>query len=213
MHKRHTFHILIALMVFGVTGCTEDEQFLEDNISVDVEEQPANSDAPQQEASNLAPNDATLFRMGDWSVVEQLVKANSGKVVVIDIWSTYCAPCMQEFPRLIELQEKHGDAIKCVSFNINYAGLPDQTPESDIEFIEPFLKKHGDSVEHLVSTVTDESIYEKLGIYAIPAVLIYDMEGKLVHKVLEENAYESTVSPSVSKMLNPTNDQGESNES
>ena len=32
-------------------------------------------------------------------------------------------------------------------------------------------------------------------------------------KVLEENAYESTVSPSVSKMLTPTNDQGESNES
>ncbi len=213
MHKRHTFHILFALLVFGVTGCTEDEQFLEDNIRVDVQEQPSDSDAPQQRASNLAPNDATLFRMGDWSVVEQLVKANSGKVVVIDIWSTYCAPCMQEFPRLIELQEKHGDAIKCVSFNINYAGLPDQTPESDIEFIEPFLKKHGDSVEHIVSTVTDEAIYEELGIYAIPAVLIYDTEGTLVHKVLEENAYESTVSPSVNKMLNPTNNQGESDES
>ena len=209
MHKRHTFHILIALLVFGVTGCTEEGKSLEDNISADVQEEPAGSDAPQQRA----PNDSTLFRMGDWTVVEQLIKDNSGKVVVVDIWSTYCAPCMQEFPQLVELQEKHGDAIKCVSFNINYAGLPDQTPESDIEFIEPFLKKHGDSVEHLVSTVTDETIYEKLGIYAIPAVLIYDMEGKLAHKVLEENAYESTVSPSVSKMLNPTNDQGESDES
>ena len=64
MHKRHTFHILIALMVFGVTGCTEDEQFLEDNISVDVEEQPANSDAPLQEASNLAPNDHLVSHGG-----------------------------------------------------------------------------------------------------------------------------------------------------
>ncbi len=151
-----------------------------------------------------------LFRMGDWATVQEFIKANAGKVVVVDIWSTYCAPCMKEFPRLIGLQEKYSDEIACASFNINYAGLPDQTPETDIEFIEPFLKRHGHSVDHIISTVNDEEIYAELEIYAIPAVLIYDKDGKLTNKVLEENAYESTIYPRVAEMLGQSQVTGES---
>ena len=119
---------------------------------------------------------------------------------------------MKEFPRLIELQKKHGEKIACASFNINYAGLPDQTPETDIEFIEPFLKRHGNSVDHIVSTVTDEKIYAELDIYAIPAVLIYDADGKLINKVLEENAYETTIFPRVAELIGQPTTPGESNE-
>tara|TARA_B100000519_G_C14238270_1_gene435897 strand:- start:611 stop:1072 length:462 start_codon:yes stop_codon:yes gene_type:complete len=148
--------------------------------------------------------------MGDWTTVQEFIKANRGKVVVIDIWSTYCAPCMKEFPRLIGLQAEYGENIACASFNINYAGLPDQTPKTDIEFIEPFLKRHGNSVDHIISIVNDEAIYAELEIYAIPAVLIYDKEGKLTNKVLEENAYESTIYPRVAEMLGQSKITGES---
>tara|TARA_B100000945_G_C20407810_1_gene611014 strand:+ start:350 stop:895 length:546 start_codon:yes stop_codon:yes gene_type:complete len=169
--------------------------------------------APEQLKEETTGNDTIpLYRLGDWGTIEQFVKANEGKVVVIDIWSTYCAPCMKEFPRLVALQKNHGDKIACASFNINYAGLPDQTPETDIEFIEPFLEKHGNSVDHIISTITDEKIYAMLDIYAIPAVLIYNSQGILTDKILDENAYESTVYPRISEMLGNPTPSGESDD-
>ena len=203
---------LLLLAMFALTlGCAQEENQLEDNTSVDLQDTLVVDTEPEGEES-LADNTNSLFRMGDWDTVQHFVSTNSGKVVVIDIWSTYCAPCMKEFPRLIELQEKYGEEIACASFNINYAGLPDQTPETDIEFIEPFLKRHGNSVDHIVSTITDEKIYAELDIYAIPAVLIYNADGKLTNKVLEENAYESTIFPRVAEMIGQPTNPGESNE-
>ncbi len=182
---------LLMLLTLPIIGCKQPTSSQEESI---VRE---------------STNDA-LFRMGDWTTVQEFITANRGKVVVIDIWSTYCAPCMKEFPRLIGLQAEYDENIACASFNINYAGLPDQTPETDIEFIEPFLKRHGKSVDHIISTVNDEAIYAELEIYAIPAVLIYDKEGKLTNKVLEENAYESTIYPRVAEMLGQSKPTGES---
>ena len=208
--NRH-WHILLLTLLL-CTGCTTEERPLEDNTNVDLQQDPESPADPGDSDGSQANSSDSLFRMGDWDSVQQLVKANPGKIVVIDIWSTYCAPCMKEFPRLIELQKKHGEKIKCVSFNINFAGLPDQSPESDIEFIQPFLQRHGDTVEHIVSTETDEKIYAQLDIYAIPAVLIYDTEGKLTHKVLEENAYEKTIFPSVAKMLGDSTTEGETDD-
>ena len=203
---------LLLLAMFALTlGCAQEENQLEDNTSVDLQDTLVVDTEPEGEES-LADNTNSLFRMGDWDTVQHFVSTNSGKVVVIDIWSTYCAPCMKEFPRLIELQEKYGEEIACASVNFNYAGRPDQTPETDIEFIEPFLKRHGNSVDHIVSTITDEKIYAELDIYAIPAVLIYNADGKLTNKVLEENAYESTIFPRVAEMIGQPTNPGEANE-
>ena len=203
---------LLLLTMFTLTiGCAREENTLKDDTSVDLQDKLI-VDTESEVEESIAARKSSLFRMGDWDTVQHFVSTNSGKVVVIDIWSTYCAPCMKEFPRLIQLQKKHGEKIACASFNINYAGLPDQTPETDIEFIEPFLKRHGNSVDHIVSTVTDEKIYAELDIYAIPAVLIYDADGKLINKVLEENAYETTIFPRVAELIGQPTTPGESNE-
>lgn len=142
-----------------------------------------------------------LTTMGTWTDIESLVKENRGKIVVVDIWSTYCAPCMKEFPQLLALQKQHGDKLLCVSFNINYAGLPNQTVETDLPYIHKFLAKQEFQVTNIVSTETDEQVYAQLGIYTIPAILVYDKTGQLIETVMEESAYEQTVNPLVETLL------------
>jgi thiol-disulfide isomerase/thioredoxin len=130
-----------------------------------------------------------LTTMGTWTDIESLIKGNRGKIVVVDIWSTYCAPCMKEFPRLLALQKQHGDKLLCVSFNINYAGLPNQSVETDLPYIHKFLAKQVFQV------------YSQLGIYTIPSILVFDKTGQLIETVMEESAYEQTVNPLVETLL------------
>jgi len=33
----------------------------------------------------------------------------SGKVLLVDLWATWCPPCLSEIPTLIELQKEYGD--------------------------------------------------------------------------------------------------------
>ena len=60
---------------------------------------------------------------GDWKAVQEYVAEQKGKIVVVDIWSTACLPCMREFPNLVSLQQKYGKEMVCVSLNVDYVGI------------------------------------------------------------------------------------------
>lgn len=57
---------------------------------------PAPSAIMQADIKNL---DGTTFKMQD----------KKGKVVLINLWGIWCAPCIAEMPHLIEMQEKYKD--------------------------------------------------------------------------------------------------------
>src|SRR5215203_2026990 len=49
----------------------------------------------------------------------QKVKDLSGKVVILDFWATYCAPCIEEIPHLMELQARYGaDKVSVVGLHV-----------------------------------------------------------------------------------------------
>ncbi len=37
-----------------------------------------------------------------------------GKVVVVDIWGTWCGPCRKVIPHLVQLQNQHGSNVQVV---------------------------------------------------------------------------------------------------
>ena len=53
----------------------------------------------------------------------QKLKDLNGKVVVLDFWATYCPPCIEEIPHLMELQAKHGpDNLLVVGLHVGGLG-------------------------------------------------------------------------------------------
>ena len=117
-----------------------------------------------------------------WQETLEWVARQRGKVVVLDLWSTWCLPCMQEFHHLVALQERFPDDVVCVSVNLNYEGLPDRSPASYREPVHAFLVKQGAAFENVICTDPSDELFARLELASIPAVMVFDREGQLAKR-------------------------------
>lgn len=119
---------------------------------------------------------------GTWKDVETLVRQHRGKVVVVDIWSTSCLPCMTEFPNLVRIHREQNKDIVCVSFNVDYAGIKKKPPETYRPRVEEFLRREkADCINFLCTDAADE-VFQSLELSSIPAVYVYDRTGRLAKR-------------------------------
>lgn len=154
---------------------------------------------------------------GTWDSVLEQVKANKGRIVVVDIWSTSCLPCMTEFPNLVELQKCYGDKIACISFNVDYVGIKSKPAEFYRERVEAFLTKQKAMCSNVLCTVESDKIFEKLELSSIPAVYVFDAEGKEVRRfddsLLEDGeeeafTYKADINPFVKGLIDQLGQAG-----
>lgn len=147
---------------------------------------------------------------GDWRSVQKIVKDNKGKVVVVDIWSTACLPCMREFPHLLELQEKYGNEIVCLSLNVDYAGIKSKPAAYYRPRVEKFLKRQPSACRSLLCTVDAIELFDELKLTSIPAVYLFGKDGELIKRfddrLLEKGeedafTYEKDINPVVAKVM------------
>ena len=105
-------------------------------------------------------------------------------MVVLDAWSTGCPPCLKSFPDLVALQRKVGrEQLACISLSLDYEGIG---KPADVEpAVLEFLRKQGATFDNVLSNEEPEAISKKLRIASIPAVFVYDANGKLREKFTE----------------------------
>jgi len=196
---KYMISTIACLFAMLVSGCQENDSPA--TMPSAGEKQPrANATSDQVTAEQEDPPQS-LTTQADWAKIQAIVTQSTGKVVVVDIWSTYCAPCMQEFPHLLALQKEHPEEVICLSFNINFAGLPNQTAETDLPLIHQFLKRQTSQVTNFVSTQPDEEIYTQLQIVSIPAIVVFNQQGERVATVTEKSGYQTSVFPLVKQLL------------
>lgn len=104
------------------------------------------------------------------------VKAHKGKIVVIDVWATFCIPCKEKFPHMVELAKKHkADGVVFISVALD-------EPENTERALE-FLTKQKATFQNFLlddklknEPAGDDKLY-----HSIPPVLhVFDREGKKV---------------------------------
>ena len=130
------------------------------------------------------------LQIADWDETLKLVASHKGQVVVLDAWSTSCAPCMREFPNLVKLHRKYGGKqVACMSLACDYAGIKNKPPEYYRERVLKFLTKQGATFENLLSSVPSDELFDKkMELSSIPAVYVFGRDGKLVKRFDNEKA-------------------------
>lgn len=92
-----------------------------------------------------------------------------GKVVLLNIWATWCPPCKEETPALVDLYEKYRDR------GVEFLGI--SIDEQGKSVVKPFVEKY--DVSYPI-TIDDGSIMEKYGpMMGVPTTYIIDQEGNL----------------------------------
>jgi thiol-disulfide isomerase/thioredoxin len=146
----------------------------------------------------------------NWDETLELVARHKGKVVVLDLWSTSCEPCMVEFPHLVGLHKQHGGNGKlvCLSASCDYAGIKSKPPESYRERVLEFLIKQNATFQNVLLNVESDVLFEKIELASIPAVCVFGTDGKIAKRFDNDNAkagedftYSKDIVPFVEKLL------------
>ena len=135
---------------------------------------------------------ANPLQVLDFDGIQKLIAAHKGKVVVMDAWATYCPPCLRDFHHLVDLHKKYGpEKVACVSLSFDYgdgATIDELKPK-----VQKFLDLQGATFDNIISSEDYDTLYRKFDLTAIPAVLVYGKDGKLIAMVEESGDDEKPI--------------------
>jgi peroxiredoxin len=66
--------------------------------------------ATRADTSDAAPQTAPDFTRTDLAGQSVALRSYRGKLVLLNFWATWCAPCLSEIPRFAEWQRRYGPA-------------------------------------------------------------------------------------------------------
>ncbi|MGB8542333.1 MAG: TlpA disulfide reductase family protein [Candidatus Acidiferrales bacterium] len=94
------------------------------------------------------------------------------KVVLLNFWATWCPPCREEVPELVDLQARYKDRLQVI-------GISMDDPE-DVRGVKKFAIQ--ESVNYPIVMASREIILEYGGVPALPTSFVVNTESKVVQK-------------------------------
>ena len=106
-----------------------------------------------------------------------------GKVVIINFWATWCDPCQEEIPWMIEFQQKYADK----GFTMLGVAMDDEGKK----VVEPFVRETKFDVDGRQMTMNypimlgnDEITSKFGGLFGLPTSIVISREGKIRKKYI-----------------------------
>lgn len=138
---------------------------------------------PQNFAVQETPQPLPEIQFQDGDGQARTLADFSGKVVLLNIWATWCAPCRKEMPTLDRLQAKLGGPdFEVVALSMDRGG-PDK--------VKKFFAEIG--IEHLALNIdiSGKAMFA-LGAPGLPMTLLVDRQGKEVGRLIGPAEWDSS---------------------
>ncbi|MEJ2116300.1 MAG: TlpA disulfide reductase family protein [Gammaproteobacteria bacterium] len=133
-----------------------------------------------QAETGLVSSQMTAVNNVEWETRRQQYLPN---IVVVDMWAMWCSSCIERYPEMVKLHEKYKNQnIEFVSMN-----LDDREDLESLDLADKFLKKMKANFDHYRMDENLLYAFEKLDLLGIPAVLIYDENGKEQYRLTGDN--------------------------
>ena len=156
-----TFKMMLTVIFLSIfAGCGSSETSESQKVK---EQQQPQTDAEHIEQAAFTSLEGDTVRVSDFK----------GKVVMIDLWETWCKPCLASFPTLQKLQEEYPDNFVVLAVT---PGFTDTRKDA-----KGFAEEHDYTFTYLMDS---NNLHKKLGVQGIPYKLYVDAEGKFIKKSL-----------------------------
>ncbi len=108
-----------------------------------------------------------------------------GKVILLDFWATWCAPCRTEIPQFVQLQKKYGDeGFQMIGISM------DDAPKPVREFYDEF------KLNYPVAMGDEKTAEAYGGVLGLPINILIGRDGRIYAKhtgVTDANALEQEI--------------------
>jgi thiol-disulfide isomerase/thioredoxin len=127
------------------------------------------------------PRPAPQVRFTDLAGKTFVLQDFTGKVVLVNLWATWCAPCRREMPSLERLQDRLGDKIAILAISEDMGGAKAVDPfiaKLELKRIKPYLDPKS-------------AVGNAFKVDGLPTSFLIDREGKLQGRVEGEAEWDS----------------------
>jgi peroxiredoxin len=113
------------------------------------------------------------FTLKDVKGVDVRLSSFKGKVILLDFWATWCAPCKVEIPGFVELQTQYkGKGLVVVGMSV----------DDTLEQLTPFVAQYKMNYPVLLAK-DNEAIQEAFGpLWGLPTTFVISRDGKMCRK-------------------------------
>jgi len=115
-----------------------------------------------------------------------------GKVVLLNYWATYCAPCLIEMPWFVGFQEQYGDR----GFQVIGVSLDDEGRS----LVEPWLNDQKFELDgrrvkinYPILIGNEKASQQYFSVFGLPTTLVINREGKIVKTFVGITSHEKFV--------------------
>lgn len=201
-----TIVVLSLFAAFGVSSCSSgDERRPEppapsEPVVVRKEPAPVNKSVPPPPAPALVTSlPASVVNVEMRAMTGAPIKLSNyeGKVLVLNLWATWCTPCRLETPELVKLYKEFR------SKGLEIVGLSTENPDVTTEAVKQFVQDH--NVNYRIGWSPPEvSIALMQGREAIPQSFIISRTGKVMKRFVgfNPNSTPALIKEAVEEALN-----------
>jgi len=194
-----TIIVLSLVAALGVSSCTSSDEKRPEPRAAGVARDkstpslnnapPALAPAPAAPAPALVvtlPADVVDAELRSVSGAPIKLSRYAGKVLLVNLWATWCGPCRLETPELVKLYKEFR------SQGLEVVGLSTENPDVTAEAVKQFI--HDYDVNYRVGWATPEvSISLMQGRDAIPQSFVISRSGRVVKRFVGFNPAETPV--------------------
>jgi len=119
--------------------------------------------------------------------LRERLKALQGRIVIVNLWATWCVPCLREIPALLEVTTDLKER------GVVLVGLAMDDP-ADFERVERFRQQYFPAFRSWQSSESDmdiaASVVDEAWNEVLPTTYLIDRQGKMVTRLQGARSYE-----------------------
>jgi peroxiredoxin len=171
-----TLIVLTLVAVFALSSCNSNDATPSSTSSssggsgASTAGMPLSSLPPNVLEAQLRGASGTPIRLSDYS----------GKVLLVNLWATWCGPCRLETPELVKLHKEFQ------SRGVEMVGLSTENPDASAQSVRDFVRAY--NVDYHVGWATAEVALTLMqGRESIPQSFIITREGRIMKRFIGYN--------------------------